>query len=120
MITFTQRKARPIHHGAAARLFDVGQAVRLKGGLSLGPKAGEIYRVTATLPPRGNILQYRIRSEGEPHERVVTEDSLVLADTSLSGDDTTLIERTFGHDQVPEAVKPRDQEAEAGKGSAQA
>ncbi|WP_192254367.1 hypothetical protein [Mesorhizobium silamurunense] len=120
MTTLMQRNARPIQHGAPARLFDVGQAVRLKGSFGGASKVGEIYRITGTLPPKGNSPQYRIRSEGEPHERVVTEDNLELVDTLLPGDDAALIERTFGHGQGTETLEPRDQEAEAGKGSGQA
>lgn len=120
MTTLMQRKARPIQHGAPTRLFDIGQAVRLKGGVGLGPKTGDIYHVTATLPPKGTSLQYRIRSEGESHERVVTEDSLERIAASASDDGAALIERTFGHAQGTEALKPRDREAEAGKGSGQA
>ncbi|WP_245475468.1 MULTISPECIES: hypothetical protein [unclassified Mesorhizobium] len=94
MTTLMQRNARPIQHGAPARLFDIGQAVRLKGGLGVGPKTGEIYHVTRTLPPRGNSPQYRIRSDAEPHERVVTEDRLEpVAEVSHGG--IRLIERTF-------------------------
>jgi hypothetical protein len=115
-----QRNARPIQHGAPARLFDIGQAVRLKGGVGLGPKTGEIYRVTATLPPKGNSLQYRIRSEGESHERVVTEDSLERIAASAPDSGAALIERTFGHGQGTETLEPRDQKAEAGESSGQA
>jgi hypothetical protein len=58
---------------------------------------GDIYRITATLPPRGNSLQYRIRNNDERHERVATQDSLEAVDMSQSGNGATLIERTFGH-----------------------
>ena len=119
MTSLMQRNARPIQHGAPARLFDIGQAVRLKGGFG-APRTEEIYRITRALPPKGNSPQYRIRSDGEPHERVVTEDSLEAAGILVSGAGVTLIERTFGHGQGTEAVEPRDQEAEAGKGSGQA
>jgi hypothetical protein len=115
-----QRNARPIQHGAPVRLFDVGQTVRLKGGLGTGPKTGDIYRVTATLPPRGASPQYRIRSEGEPYDRVVTEDSLERVVLSASDNGTALIERTFGHGQGAETLEPRNQEAEAGKSPGQA
>ena len=120
MTTLLQRNARPIQHGAPTRLFDIGQAVRLKGGVGVGPKTAEIYRVTGTLPPKGTSPQYRIRSEGEPHERVVTEDSLESVGTSASDTGISLIERTFGHGQGTETLEPRDPEAEAGKGSGEA
>ncbi|MDG4903522.1 hypothetical protein [Mesorhizobium sp. WSM4989] len=91
MTTLMQRNAQAIQHGAPAHLFDIGQAVRLKSGPGTGPKTGEIYHVTRTLPPRP---QYRIRSDAEPHERVVTEDRLEPADTVSDGG-LVLIERTF-------------------------
>jgi hypothetical protein len=50
---------------------------------------------------------------------VATEDSLEPAGT-LPGDGITLIERTFGHGQGTEAIEPRDQEAETGKGAGHA
>ncbi|MBZ9761110.1 hypothetical protein LB553_09505 [Mesorhizobium sp. CA8] len=118
MTTLLQRNTRPIQHGAPARLFDIGQAVRLKGGLGVGPKTGEVYRVTGTLPPRGNSPQYRVRNESEPHERVVTEDRLETAG-DVPEDGMMLIERTFGHGQGTEALERRDQKAEAGKDTGQ-
>ncbi|MEZ2329606.1 hypothetical protein AB6802_07775 [Mesorhizobium sp. RCC_202] len=120
MTSLMQRNARPIQHGAPLRLFDVGQAVRLKGGFGTGPKTGEIYRVTATLPPKGASPQYRIRSDGEPYDRVATEDSLERVVPSTSDNGIALIERTFGHGQGTETLEPRNQEAEAGKSSGQA
>ncbi len=120
MTSLMQRNARPIQHGAPQRLFDVGQAVRLKGGPGAGPRPGEVYRITAALPPKGTSPQYRIRSEGEPYDRVVTEDSLERVVLSASDSGIALIERTFGHGQGTETLEPRDQEAEAGKSSGQA
>lgn len=117
--TLMQRNARPVRREAATHLFAIGQAVRLKGGFGTFPKTAEIYRITATLPPRGDSLQYRIRSDGELHERVATQDSLEPVDTS-PGDTITLIERTFEHVKGTETLEPGDQEAEAGKGPAQA
>jgi hypothetical protein len=120
MTTLLQRNARPIRHGAPIRLFDIGQAVRMRGGFGAGRKTDEIYHVTGTLPTNGTSPQYRIRSDGEPHERVVTEDSLERIGRSASDNGIVLIERTFGHGQGTETLEPRDQEAEAGKGPGQA
>lgn len=63
--TMMQRNPRPVRREAATHLFAVGQAVRLKGGFGTFPKTVEIYRITAPLPPRGDSLQYRIRSDGD-------------------------------------------------------
>ena len=116
MTTLMQHNARPIQHGAPARLFDIGRAVRLKSGPGSALKTGEIYHVTRTLPPRGSSPQYRIRSDAEPHERVVTEDRLEPVD-EVSDDGMMLIERTFRHGRRTEALEQRVQEAEAGKDS---
>ena len=54
MTTLTRRGARPIRQEAATHLFAVGQAVRLRSGFGSLPKTAEIYRVTGTLPARGD------------------------------------------------------------------
>lgn len=118
--TVMQHTRRLIRHEPAGHLFAVGQVVRLKGGFGMLPALGDAYRITATLPPRGNSFQYRIRNDDERYERVATEDSLEPAGASRPGDISTLAERTFGHGQGTEAQQPRNQEAEAGKGAAQA
>jgi hypothetical protein len=98
-----QRYGRPIRRETATHIFTVGQTVRLKDGFFIVPsKLPETYRITAQLPPRGNVLQYRIRSDDERHERVTTEDSLEPAKMSPAGSGETLIEKTFGHGQRPE------------------
>lgn len=89
--------ARPARHESPTHLFTIGQAVRLRGGFGKLPQHAEIYRITGTLPPRGDSLQYRIRNDDERHERVTTQDSLEPVDISQSGSGATLIERTFGH-----------------------
>jgi hypothetical protein len=91
----TQKNSRQNRLAAAVHRFSVGQTVRLKGFGAT--KVAEIYRITLTLPPVGNALQYRIRNDDERHERVASEDSLELAAPAFSGTAETLIERTFGH-----------------------
>jgi hypothetical protein len=95
-----QRSARPIRHAAATHLFQMGQVVRLKKGFAITvSKFTDTYRITGMLPPRGNVLQYRIRSDNERHERVATEDSLEPVPVPSAGEGSTLLEKTFGHDQ---------------------
>jgi hypothetical protein len=113
------RNSRPIRRDTATHLFMVGQAVRLKGGFGRPALPGDIYHITGTLPPRGDSPQYRIRNDDERHERVTTQDDLEPVSMSRSDERATLIERTFGHGQRSETKQPRDQKAEAGKGSAQ-
>jgi hypothetical protein len=74
--TILQRNARPIRYEAATHLFTTGQIVRLKGGFGLQSQSADTYRITATLPPRGDSQQYRIRNDDEHYERVATQDSL--------------------------------------------
>lgn len=85
------RSIRPV---AATHLFAIGQAVRMRGIVA---NTADVYRITATLPPNGNSLQYRIRNEEERHERVTTQDNLEPIPLVQTG--ATLIERTFGHGQ---------------------
>lgn len=92
-----QRTARQFRREVPTHLFAVGQSVKLKGGFPRPALATDIYRITGTLPPRGDSLQYRIRNDDERHERVTTEDSLEPVGMSQYGSGATLIERTFGH-----------------------
>jgi hypothetical protein len=89
-----QRAAAAVRREAPTHLFSVGQVVRYKGGFGRLAGPAELFRVTATLPVRGDSPQYRIRNDEERHERVSGQDDLeaVAVDTS----ETTLIERTFG------------------------
>lgn len=56
--------------------FAIGQSVRMKGRIGLSPKTAETFRITGKLPAKDNSPQYRMRSDDERHERVITEDSL--------------------------------------------
>jgi hypothetical protein len=98
-MTDTKSSAHPIRRDPATHLFAVGQAVWIKKAPGMAaPKFRSTYRITATLPLRGNVLQYRIRNDDEPHERVMSEDQLELVRAS-SGGGETLMEKTFGHAQ---------------------
>jgi hypothetical protein len=101
--SFIRRNVRPTRHEAPTHLYALGQSVRLKGSFSTFPKPTEIYQVTGRLPPRGDSLQYRIRSDGERYERMATEDSLEPVASPLCGESSTLLERTFGHGQGTKA-----------------
>lgn len=91
------RPVRPARNETPSHLFAIGQTVRLKGGFGRTALADDIYRVTGTLPARGNSLQYRIRNDDERYERVTTQDSLELVDMSQAVNGAALMERTFGH-----------------------
>ncbi len=56
--------------------FKVGQTVRMTGWNRISSYATQTFRIVATLPEFNNMLQYRIRSDDERHERVATEESL--------------------------------------------
>jgi hypothetical protein len=114
----SRRSAHLNRRDASTHLFEVGQAVRLRGSLGTFSKTVGIYRVTGTLPPYRDSPQYRIRNDGERHERVTTQDDLEPVSISQSG--PSLSERTFGHGQGTETQQSRNKKAEAGKGYAQA
>jgi len=89
-----QRNLRRSRQEVPTHLFAVGQAVRLKDGFQRPVMAADIYRITATLPPRGESLQYRIRKDDERHERVATQDSLEAVTSLAEGN---VMEKTFGN-----------------------
>ena len=62
-----------------AHLYLVGQTVTLNPGAGFISKTGDTFTVRAQLPPLGDVLQYRIKSDDEPYERVVAETQLTLA-----------------------------------------
>jgi hypothetical protein len=88
-------QARQVRRQVAAHRFEIGQVVQIKSGLARSQTPATTYHVTATLPPRGNSLQYRIRNDEERHERVVTQDDIEAAADQQTP--STLSERTFGH-----------------------
>lgn len=61
--------------------FRVGQMVRLKSRVGLMHRTPEIFQVKLMLPPMQNLPQYRIRSEAENYDRVVTQDSIEAVDS---------------------------------------
>ena len=109
--TILQRNARPIRYEAATHLFTTGQIVRLKGGFGLQSQSADTYRITGTLPPRGDSQQYRIRNDAENYERVATQDSLEAVSISPAGPSGALIEGTFGAGQVIETQQSPDQKS---------
>ena len=56
--------------------FQIGQTVRLARGLLYRNAADGDYRIVRQLPDNGGEPQYRIKSDREPHERVVKEGDL--------------------------------------------
>lgn len=56
--------------------FSVGQSVRMPNRLGTLKTGDLLFTVTGRMPARDRSPQYRIRSEEERHERVVTEDML--------------------------------------------
>lgn len=82
--------------GSSTHLFAIGQAVRMTGGYTtLASRIGQVYHVTGRLPPVGNSLQYRIRSEAEQYDRVTTEDCLEPIHVDDASGRETLADRTF-------------------------
>lgn len=112
---FMRRNRRPLRPETAAHLYAVGQAVRLKGRLGSFKETAEIYHITGTLPPKGDSPQYRIRNDGERHERVTTQDNLELVQETSTGENAILLERTFGHGEGTKTRQPGDPQAETDK-----
>jgi hypothetical protein len=69
--TLNARPTRRLTGGA--HRFSLGQAVRLTGGFRT---SGNVYIVTAILPPNEGSPQYHIRNEAEKFERMATQANL--------------------------------------------
>ncbi|MFI5011093.1 MAG: hypothetical protein ACHQAY_01975 [Hyphomicrobiales bacterium] len=54
-------------------LYKIGQDISLASGAGILLKPFAIYKIVARLPARDQELQYRVKSEQEPFERVVDE-----------------------------------------------
>jgi hypothetical protein len=75
-----QREPSPVER----HRFSVGDEVRVISTSGMWFKHGIDYRITAALPPQGGKLQYRIKNEQEPFERVVSESQLASPQASSS------------------------------------
>jgi hypothetical protein len=73
MRTPTQPPSSP--HEIAHR-FRIGRSVFLQATLFNRDAARGAYEVIAQLPEKDGQFEYRIKSRGEPHERVVKESDL--------------------------------------------
>jgi hypothetical protein len=68
-----------LHNAPLVHRFSVGAMVRLSRSSPLPNAVTGPYEVLATLPERDGDLQYRIKSDREPFQRITTEDELELA-----------------------------------------
>ena len=65
----------------ASHIFSVGDRVGLPAAMRAAEHGNDVFTVTARMPHVGTRLQYRVKTEGEPYERVVTEEQMTrLAD----------------------------------------
>jgi hypothetical protein len=60
----------------ATHKFAVGQAVRFSPDRGQEHEKGELFKIVRLLPEAENVVQYRVKSETDGHERVVREDQL--------------------------------------------
>jgi hypothetical protein len=59
-----------------AHKFTVGQTVRFSPDVNQGGTARGSFKVVRLLPEAASVLQYRVKSQLDGHERVVREDQL--------------------------------------------
>lgn len=97
-VSTTEQRRRRATEEPATHRFAIGQKVRMKGGSAYtNANSGDVFQITAKLPPAGGSPQYRIRNEEERHERVCTQDMLEAAGKRSSDSAAGILERTFGH-----------------------
>ncbi len=61
----------PVEH-----LFSIGDRVSLDSAMRNAADRGDIFVVKTRMPHVGTQLQYRVKTDREPYERVVTEGHL--------------------------------------------
>ena len=60
----------------ATHRFTVGQTVSFSPDTGQEHAKGGLFKIVRLLPEAGNMLQYRVKSETDGHERVAREDQL--------------------------------------------
>ena len=60
----------------AAHKFDIGESVRFSPDRNQLRPSERRFKIVRCLPETANVLQYRIKSQIDGHERVVREDQL--------------------------------------------
>jgi hypothetical protein len=61
---------------SAQHKFVVGQTVRFSPNLGQGSPGPGSFKIVRLLPEAASVLQYRVKSQLDGHERVVREDQL--------------------------------------------
>lgn len=59
-----------------SHLFAVGERVSLESIMRRSADRADVFVVKTQMPQLGEELQYRVKTEGEPYDRVVTEGQL--------------------------------------------
>ena len=80
--------------GRESHIYAVGQSVMLFNAFK---EADVVYHITRIFPPSGSSPQYRIRSDVERHERMVTQDDIRPVASLSAAKGRTLIERIRSH-----------------------
>ena len=90
----TLKPSRRVH--TETHLFSSGQTVRLKNAVLL---SGNVYLITASLPPNGGSPQYRIRNDNEKFERMASEAELELVSAPPRSAGDASVEKLFAPHQ---------------------
>jgi hypothetical protein len=56
--------------------YTIGQTVRFSPDRNQGTTSGGRFKIVRLLPEAASVLQYRVKSQADGHERVVREDQL--------------------------------------------
>lgn len=93
-LDFRRTTTRPVRRAVSAPLYAIGQTVQLRSHTQTPGRM--VYTVTALLPERDRIPQYRIRNRDEGHERVVSQDQISPVAKAPANPGGDLIRKTFG------------------------
>jgi hypothetical protein len=94
-------------------LYKLNQSISLSAGAGINLKPFATYKIVAILPARGDELQYRVKSEDEPYERVVGEFQIIAAETPAPALETPKPKRPKSEAR-PKAAKPKEKASPKG------
>jgi len=67
-----------------SHVYSIGQKVSFDRRIGTYLKRAGVFTITKLLPPSGVELQYRVKSDGEAHERVASEHELHVVEVEKS------------------------------------
>ncbi|SDR30476.1 hypothetical protein SAMN05444161_2703 [Rhizobiales bacterium GAS191] len=96
-------------------LYRLNQNISLSAGAGINLKPMAVYKIVAILPARGDELQYRVKSDDEPYERVVGEFQIIASEAPAAPPPPLVAEPKRARTETrPKAGKLKDKATQKG------